>query len=148
MWSPLVVALLALTPAPASRVGPLADADLAAFPKVCECEFYRGAIAQQDVYQAAADGKDRVFETRKERTLGFLKVDGALLTLDFADRSGDRDCRVKSRRVERWTSPSASVVLDLRVTTPGEEACWYQGRMRVTSGKRTEVVIVTGSCGC
>jgi hypothetical protein len=148
MWPVFVVALLALTPAPPSRVGSLADQDLATFPKSCDCEFYRGAVSRDDYYRAAAEGKDRVFETRKDRTLGFVKIDGQLVTLDLADTSGDRDCRVKSRRVERWTSPSASVVLDLRVTTPGAEACWYQGRMRVTSQKRTEVVVVTGSCGC
>lgn len=148
MWPALVVAALALTAASPSRVGSLGGEDLGTYPKTCECELYRGAIASQDVYRAAAEGKGTVFETRKERTLGFVKIDGALVTLDLLDRSGDRDCRAKSRRVERWTSPTASVVLDLRVTKPGAEACWYRGTMRVTSGKRTEVVAVTGACGC
>jgi hypothetical protein len=105
-------------------------------------------MSRDDYYRAAADGKDRVFQTRKDRTLGFVKIDKQLVTLDLADTSGDRDCRVKSRRVERWTSPSASVVLELRVTGAGAEACWFQGQMRVTAGKRTEVVAVTGVCGC
>jgi len=105
-------------------------------------------MSRDEYYQAAAEGKGRVFETRKDRTLGFVKIDGQLFTLDLADISGDRDCRVKARRVEKWTSPAGSVVLELRVTTPGAETCWYQGRMRITAVKRTEVVVVTGACGC
>jgi len=147
MWSALALALVLAVASP-SRVGSLAGEDLSMHPKTCDCEFYRGAMSRDDYYQAAAEGKGRVFETRKDRTLGFVKIDGRLFTLDLADTSGDRDCRVKARRVEKWTSPAASVVLELRVTTPGAETCWYQGRMRVTAEKRTEVVVVTGACGC
>jgi hypothetical protein len=119
-------------------IGTLDSAELTGMPRVCECEFYRGPVEQQS----------RVFETRKERTHGFVKIKGNLVALQLATRSGHQDCRPNTRYTERWTAGSTTVVLNLRVTKPGAEACWYKGRMSVATGNRTETVVVTGACGC
>lgn len=129
-------------------VGSLAAEDLSAVPGACECEYYREPVESNDVYAAARIPENRVFGTRRERSAGFARVLGELLTLDLEKRKAEPDCRVKSPRVERWKTGSATVVLDLRVIHAGAEACWYRGRMRVTAGHRSETVRIVGACGC
>jgi hypothetical protein len=51
-------------PAAAPLIGTLGSAELSSMPRVCECEFYRGRVDQQST----------VFETRNERTRGFVKI--------------------------------------------------------------------------
>lgn len=130
-----------------SVLGSLASDDLSAVPGACECELYRERPGSKDFYAAARIPENRVFETRRERSAGFARVLGELLTMDLEDRK-DGDCRRGSSRVERWKAGSATVVLDLRVIRAGAEACWYRGRLRVTAGKRSETVRVVGACGC
>jgi hypothetical protein len=130
-------------------IGNLAGADLTAYPSACECEFVRGAIEWGDVYTASADRHNVVFATREERRAAFMSLDGTLVRFELVERWGEGDCKAGATRVERWQGLSgSSLKVELRTLRPGEEACWYRGKLTAKSGKRTQSIPITGACGC
>jgi hypothetical protein len=107
-------------------------------PYICECEFFRGPI----------NGAATVFATRKERMIAFVMVDGRLVTLQRDGKPDNASCAKNVRYHERWVDGPTAVVLDYRATGPGEEACWFAGKMSIAVGKRITSTRITGACGC
>jgi hypothetical protein len=116
----------------------LSEAELSAAPFECDCEFHRGDV----------DGRTVVFATRAHRTRAVARIDGTTRQMRLVRKTDEGDCRKGRPHSERWTDGSVSIDLDTTVTTSGDEACWYLGRMTVTKGERRERIAVTGSCGC
>jgi len=112
--------------------------NLESLPYMCECEFFRGPI----------NGATTVFATRRERTVALAMLDGRLVTLHRDGKPAKSICRKNVSYHERWVGGPWAVVLDQRATGPGEEACWYGGKMTVTAGNRTASTSVSGACGC
>ncbi len=125
-------------PPESPAIGALQEDDLGSLPYRCECEFFRGPI----------NGATTVFATRQERTVAFARVGGRVVMLRRDGKPSDPTCRKNALKRERWAGDAASVVLDLRATKPGEEACWFAGRMNLTAGGRTASTKVSGACGC
>jgi len=75
-------------------------------------------------------------------------VDGELVTLQRNGKPRNSSCGNNVRYHERWVGGPTAVVLDLHVTRPGEEACWFKGKMRIAVGGRTTSTSVSGACGC
>jgi len=115
----------------------LPSEDLKSLPYMCECEFYRRPI----------HGETMVFATRKER-VGFVVVDGHLMTLQRDGKPADTRCRKNARYQERWVSSTTAIVLDQRVTGSGVESCWYKGKLHVTVDGRVVSIPISGACGC
>jgi hypothetical protein len=119
-------------------IGTLQQEDYKSLPYICECEFYWGPI----------NGANTVFATRRERTVGFVMLDGQLVTLQRNGKPNNASCRKNARTRERWVGGPTAVALDLHATGPGEESCWFKGRMSVAVGGRTTSVNISGACGC
>lgn len=119
-------------------IGTIPMENLQSLPYRCECEFYRGPI----------NGATTVFATRRERVVAFVMIDGQLVTLQRNGKPRNPSCAKNVRFHERWVGGPTSVVLDLHVTGPGEEACWFKGKMSMAVGGRTASTSVSGACGC
>ena len=133
----------------APLAGDLSGADLRIYRSACECELVRGAMKWADADTAASNPKNVVFASREDRGAAFVTVEGALVRFALVERQGEFDCLSHPSRVERWQSESGvKLRLKLRAVQAGAEACWYQGTMTVTSGKKSQTIPVTGSCGC
>ena len=116
----------------------LGEAELSFAPFECDCEFYRGDVTGHAV----------VFATRAHRMRGMVKIDGTTRQMRLVRTAGDAQCRKGRPHGELWTDGAVTINLETAVTTSGDEACWYQGRMTVTQGERRARIAVTGSCGC
>jgi hypothetical protein len=119
-------------------INTLREQDYRSLPFMCECEFYRGPI----------NGANTVFATRHERTVAFVMVDGHLMTLRREGMPNNAGCRKNARTRERWVGGPTAVVLDYRVTGPGEESCSFKGRMSVATSGRATSTRISGACGC
>jgi hypothetical protein len=119
-------------------IGTLREEDLHSLPYICECEFFRGPI----------NGATTVFATRRERVVAFVMVDSQLVTLQRDGKPNNASCAKSARYHERWVGGPAAVVLDYHATGPGEESCWFEGRMSVAIGRRITSTNISGACGC
>jgi len=119
-------------------IGTIPMETLQSLPYQCECEFYRDPTG----------GATTVFATRRERVVAFVMADGQLVTLQRDGKPRNSRCRKNVRYHERWVAGPTSVILDLHVTGPGEEACWFKGKMSIAVGARTTSTSVSGACGC
>jgi hypothetical protein len=115
----------------------LTEDDLRDEPYQCECEFYRGKDAIGNT----------VFATRRHQSVAFIKIEGIVTRL-APGRVSDLDCERGRSYAEEWRGGPTVVKLQFRAAGTGEEACWYQGRLTVETGNRTEALSVSGSCGC
>jgi hypothetical protein len=115
----------------------LTNADLGKDAFECDCEFARG----EDVIG------NTVFATRRHRGVALVKIDGAVMRLTPVHVSSP-DCRKGATHAEEWRGSGLRVMLQLRPSGTGEEACWYRGRMAVETTHRSEAIAISGSCGC
>ena len=58
------------------------------------------------------------------------------------------DCTRGERLNAAWTGGNVRVSLELEVEGPGEESCWFDGRLHVKKDTRRETRRVVGACGC
>jgi hypothetical protein len=121
-----------------SLIGTVTRQDMKGLHQICECEFYRGPI----------DGTTTVLATWEGRTRALARIKERLTRLELAKSAGDTECRANAELSQSWRAEAMTVLLQLSAERPGEEACWYRGTMHVTTRGRTEVLRITGACGC
>jgi hypothetical protein len=57
-------------------------------------------------------------------------------------------CAAGATWSSRWRSAEVKIAVDLVALHPGEEACWFEGSLVASVGKRSEVSLIKGACGC
>jgi len=69
------------------------------------------------------------------------------VSLPLADKAGRMTyaCELGERFVTRRAADGTGIVVDLTVLAPGEEACWFEGRLALDGGAP---VPIKGACGC
>jgi hypothetical protein len=136
--APVLANEAARKPSESPAIGTLREENLQSLPYICECEFFRGPI----------NGAATVFATRRERVVAFVMVDGRLVTLRRDGKPNNASCATNARYHERWVGGPAAVALDYHATGPGEESCWFEGKMSIAVGGRITSTRISGACGC